>query len=493
MPRHISERYQEDDLQIQKKVATLFYIDTATFAVAALLLAVMLATGAWVVSGFCALMMAVCGLIAWLIRTRRFRLASHLFNGALWTMMFCAIKFDQYVDVYETYVLATLGLTALIITSLVSFSQWQITVLTAAVMASILGLWAIDILPLYQWRLDLLQIQNLATSILMVGLGCAAGLALARIQASTLEATRRDRDRIQRMLSMTEIYTKKSLVAIIAEGRDPTKFVPIEAKRVILFCDIRNFTTMSESMNPIDIVGFLNSFFSRMNQAIQRNGGEIDKLIGDCIMASFEDLGSAHRSAVEMQRILQCYNLERVGWKLSPIAAGIGIASGPVVIGNIGSESKLDFTSIGDVVNASSRIESLTKVYGLNILTAVPPGEGGIPESHSRFVDKVRVKGKQEAIDIHEIFGHEPEWVQDFKTSHGDAYQEAWREYHAGRFTEARRYYAALIEKAGPHHRRPELCIDPLLDCFHERCAGLERAASLDPAVAARWDGIYSF
>ncbi len=484
--------FPEDDIQTKQKVRTLVYINLMTMGIATVLAGIMLLTGAWVVASFCGLELLFGGLIMLLLQNGRHRLASHIYIILLFLVMFAAIKFDAYVSVYETYVLATLGLTLLIITSLVSFSKWQIVAVAVAAAAGILGLWWIDIFPTYAMKLDLLQIQNLATSILMLILGAAAGISLVNIQENSLFATREDRDRIKRMLSMTEIYTKKSLVSIIAEGKDPTQFVPIEANRVILFCDIRNFTSMAEGMNSIDIVGFLNSFFSRMNKEIQSHNGEIDKLIGDCIMASFESIDAAQQCAVQMQRHLQYYNRERMDFGLTPIAAGIGISFGSVVIGNIGSDSKMDFTSIGDVVNASSRIESLTKIYGVNILCSMAPEPDSPLQPWCRFIDNIRVKGKRDVISIYEIFEHEPDHVRNFKIKNATRYQAAWKLYSEGRFEEAEWHFGELIAEAGPHSHKPGVSLDPVLDHFRNRCCSLGRLGDHRHG-RDEWDGVFSF
>ncbi len=469
------------------------YINMATLVTGLLLGSVMLLTGAFKVALFITLMIAFNAVIIFLLRIKKHFIASNLLIFILYFVTFAAIKFDAYVNVYETYVLATLGLVLLIITSLISFYRWQIVSATVLIILGILLLWRVDILPTYNYKIDILQIQNLATSLLMVILGSISGITLVNIQENLLFSTTADKNRIKRMLSMTEIYTKKSLVSIIAEGKDPTKFIPIETNRVILFCDIRNFTAMAENMSSIDIVGFLNSFFSKMNREIQTYGGEIDKLIGDCIMANFDTITQGHLCAISMRKTLQKYNEERIGYHLKPIAAGIGISYGPVVIGNIGSESKMDFTSIGDVVNSSSRIESLTKIYGVDILTSVAPEPNNPLYSSSRYIDSIRVKGKQEPISIYEIFDHEPERVKAFKTGKIDRYETAHKLYCEGCFSDAETIYNDLIIQAGRHTYKPNLSLDPALDYFRKRCQTLAKPDLGATLHAADWDGVFVF
>ncbi|MCX7998779.1 MAG: adenylate/guanylate cyclase domain-containing protein [Leptospiraceae bacterium] len=133
---------------------------------------------------------------------------------------------------------------------------------------------------------------------------------------------------------------------------------------------MREFTTFSERMSPSEIVKFLNNYFERFNKVIINNGGIIDKLMGDCIMARFE-YGKemyAIKAALEIQQELQAYNKARRKLHQKPIANGVGLSLGEVVLGNIGSINKMDFTVIGDPVNVASRLESLTKFYNVAIL-----------------------------------------------------------------------------------------------------------------------------
>lgn len=469
------------------------YINGATFLTGILLGIVMIATFAFKVVVFIILMLMFNAAIMLLLRNKKHFLASNLLIFLLYFVTFAAIKFDAYIDVYETYVLATLGLVLLIITSLISFYRWQIVSATILIILGILSLWWTDILPEYGYTIDTLQIQNLATSLLMVILGSLSGITLVSIQENLLFSTNADKDRIKRMLSMTEIYTKKSLVSIIAEGKDPTKFIPVEQNRVILFCDIRNFTGMAETMSSIDIVRFLNSFFSKMNAEIQAHGGEIDKLIGDCIMANFDTITQGHLCSISMRKHLQRYNIERIGYNLKPISVGIGLSYGPVVIGNIGSESKMDFTSIGDVVNSSSRIESLTKIYGVDILTSITPDLNNPLYTHCRYIDSIRVKGKLEPISIYEIFDHEPERVREFKMANMNRYEKAHKLYCDGNFSDAAKMYDTLIQKAGRHTYKPNLSLDPALDYFKNRCTTLANPVIGKSFHSADWDGVFAF
>lgn len=489
----ILRSFDGQDLRIRKKAMILLNIDAWTGLVALVLGAVMSATGAGVAALFCLSMVGVAGGIILLLRKGLLKAASNIFIFTLFAIMWCAIKFDAYVSAYETYVFAALGLVLLIVTSLVNSGRWQLPAVSVLDIGGILALWLLDILPSRGGEIDLLQIQNLATSVILVVLGSIAGISLVRLQDNLLIVTEEDRDRIKRMLDTTEVYTKKSLVSIIAQGLDPTKFLPEEKENAILFCDIRSFTSLSEKMKTIDVVGFLNTFFSRMNKVIQEHGGEIDKLIGDCIMASFASREGALHCSIAMRRTLQAYNVERLGYGLQPIHAGIGVSFGSVIIGNIGSRNKMDFTLIGDIVNVSSRLESLTKVYGLDILTSIQPDSVDCPCGDSRHVDSIKVKGRKRPIDIYELYDHEPARFKDFKNANRPAYEEAFRLYRQADFLGAKGMYDELARRAGPHSHEAGLSADPVLDFYAARCAELARAGSAGLLSLKDWDGVHTF
>jgi class 3 adenylate cyclase len=185
-----------------------------------------------------------------------------------------------------------------------------------------------------------------------------------------------------------------------------------EEKRVsVLFADIRKFTTISEKLHPRELIQMLNEYFSTITPIIDREGGVIDKYIGDAIMAIFgapiefpDDARRAVKSAVGMLQELEKLNKKRISRNLEPIRIGIGINSGIVVAGNMGSPDRLNYTVVGDPVNVASRIESLTKIYGVNILVSEETFNQIKDEFLCRELDKVRVKGKTEAIKIYEVF-----------------------------------------------------------------------------------------
>lgn len=183
-----------------------------------------------------------------------------------------------------------------------------------------------------------------------------------------------------------------------------------ERKEVtILFSDIRGYTTLTENLEASDVVALLNQYFETMVEAVFSHEGTLDKFIGDALMAVFgaplplreNHAWMAVKSALDMRRRLKAFNESR---PTEPqIRIGIGMSSGEVVSGNIGSQKRMDYTVIGDGVNLSSRLEQLTKLYGCDIILSEMTYELCGDRIWVRELDKVRVKGKNNAVNIYEL------------------------------------------------------------------------------------------
>jgi class 3 adenylate cyclase len=176
----------------------------------------------------------------------------------------------------------------------------------------------------------------------------------------------------------------------------------------VLFSDIRNFTTLSEKMTPDENFDFINRYLERMGPVIRDNNGFIDKYIGDAIMALFEDPDDAIRCSLAMVDMLEQFNAGRRASGQEPIAIGIGLNTGSLMLGTIGEQHRMDGTVISDAVNLGSRIESLTKVYKVGILISQYTYERlADPQAYDiRPIDIVVVKGKTRPVTIFEVFEH---------------------------------------------------------------------------------------
>lgn len=186
-------------------------------------------------------------------------------------------------------------------------------------------------------------------------------------------------------------------------------------KRVatVLFSDIRGFTRMSEHMRPEDVVAFLNQYLEMMVSCVFAHGGVLDKFIGDAVMAVFGapatqgspalDAVAAAACAVEMSQSLDQLNTTRIAEGAAPIEIGIGLCTGELIAGNIGSPLRMEYTVIGDTVNLSSRIEGLTKEWQQRILLADTTAR--LVESHFavRPLRSVEVRGRAQAVEIYAL------------------------------------------------------------------------------------------
>ncbi len=184
----------------------------------------------------------------------------------------------------------------------------------------------------------------------------------------------------------------------------------------ILFSDIRQFTTLTEELGAQGTVSLLNEYFTIMVDCIQKEGGMLDKFIGDAIMAAFgtpvahdDDEDRAVRAAISMIRALNAWNIKRLDDGKKPVHMGIGINTDMIVSGNIGSPKRMDYTLIGDGVNLASRLESLCKQYHASILISENTYRRLRGTYRIREVDSVVVKGKTENVSIYEVLDYHDE------------------------------------------------------------------------------------
>lgn len=222
----------------------------------------------------------------------------------------------------------------------------------------------------------------------------------------------------------------------------------VERKMTVLFADIRNFTSLSETMSPQENFNFLNSYLVQMEPVITAHGGFIDKYIGDAIMALFPDSPdqALHCSLAMLQR-LEEYNhgRQRAGYR--PIRIGIGINTGIVILGTVGGTARMDGTVIGDAVNLAARMERMTKEYRISVLIS----ENTLycldqPDLWSiRFVDRTHVRGKQGTQSVFEVFNCDPGSLREAKQIHQKRFDRALAFYHIDDILSAREQLMAYI------------------------------------------------
>ncbi len=218
----------------------------------------------------------------------------------------------------------------------------------------------------------------------------------------------------------------------------------------ILFSDIRSFTSLSETMTPVENFNFLNSYLGRVSPFIRKHHGFIDKYLGDGIMALFPGgAEDAVNTAIEIVRYLPLYNHQRENSGYQAIRIGNGIHSGSIMLGTIGEEARMEGTVIADAVNLASRLEGLTKVYGGSIVVSerVMFGLSDPNKYNWRFVGKVRVKGKKNLVSVFEIFDADDEETLGLKAATREVFERAVHYFHGGEFRDAHMLFDRVLER----------------------------------------------
>jgi adenylate cyclase len=247
----------------------------------------------------------------------------------------------------------------------------------------------------------------------------------------------------------------------------------------VLFSDVRDFTTISERMQPEQMVESLNRYFSTMVDIIMNRGGIVDKYIGDAVMAVFgapvrhvDDALRSATAALEMLDALEEFNAWQKGKGRAPFRIGVGINYGNVTVGNIGSDKKMDYTVIGDMVNLASRLEGLTKKYGVPLIVSESMQRKIADTLPCRLLGRVSVKGRTEGTGIYEVRRS----LDDARSTAWNLHAEAAALYYGGRFLEAEKRFRE-VQRLLPG----DVCVERMLG----RCA--EYAKHPPPAS---WKGV---
>jgi len=251
------------------------------------------------------------------------------------------------------------------------------------------------------------------------------------------------------MKSAFSSYLSADLLEQLVQNPESLSLGGEKKELTILFSDIRGFTTISESMDPVSLINLLNRYFTPMTNAVLKHGGMLDKYIGDAVMAFFNapvdvknHADATCRAALEMIEKLDELNMELKKDGINPIRIGIGINTADVVVGNMGSDTRFNYTVIGDGVNLASRVEGLTKNYGVDILIT----EFTVAKLKDEFIytkiEPVKVKGKDEAVLLYRLM---PKSEKSLNIK--ELYDEALELYIGGDFKNAKDIFMKLIKE----------------------------------------------
>lgn len=232
-----------------------------------------------------------------------------------------------------------------------------------------------------------------------------------------------------------------------------------EETMAVVFLDIRSFTSLSEKLSPEENFDFINSFLGHMGPIVRRHGGFVDKYLGDGLMALFPNsVNDAVAAAVDLRRERQAFNDTRRAHGMEPVDFGIGIHTGGLMLGTIGETLRMDSTVISPVVNLSSRLEGLTKEFGIGIVVSDLVAEQVGKETwEMRYLGRVSVKGTREPVEVYEVYEGEEEPVRRLRTASKPHFESGVRAAVAGD------YSTAIAEFRGALKEYPD---DPAPDYY---------------------------
>ena len=277
-------------------------------------------------------------------------------------------------------------------------------------------------------------------------------------------------------------YVAPSVIRLLMDQPELLRLGGEEKELTAMFSDIRGFTALSEGLSPEELVGLLNEYLSEMTETIFRHWGTLDKYIGDAIMAFWgspypqtDHAERACRAALEMLQVLKKLQDRLEAEGRPQINIGVGINSGPMVVGNMGSKNRMNFTIMGDEVNLASRLEGTNKEFGTHIIISESTYQATSHLVVARELDLIRVKGKMRPVRIYELLAHadQQEQYRDLL----DRFRQGLGFYRGGDWDSAAGVFEGLVRDY-PNDKPSQI--------FLERCRDL-----IAQPPEGRWDGVY--
>ncbi len=293
-----------------------------------------------------------------------------------------------------------------------------------------------------------------------------------------------DITREKRLRNTMSRYMSKAVMDELLEGGNAA-LGGASREVSVLFSDIRGFTTMSERLGPRETVAMLNDYFTDMVDVVFAHNGILDKYIGDMIMAVFgsvrsttDDAANAVKVGSRMMMALRELNLRRGVAGQEPIRIGIGISTGDVVAGSIGSPKRLEYTVIGDRVNLAERLQNANKYYGTGVLICETTAARLSVPVRMRELDLIRVRGMQRPVSLNEVLEHHTAETFPHMDEVIFAFAEAVAHYRDRNWDQAIRLFSEVL-RANPADRPSSL--------YLERCEIYRKTPP-----PANWDGVWS-
>lgn len=280
-----------------------------------------------------------------------------------------------------------------------------------------------------------------------------------------------------------QYYLTASVINEILKDPSKLKLGGDKKQLSVMFSDIRGFTGISEKLTPEELVRLLNEYLTAMTDVVFKYDGLLDKYIGDAIMAVFgapldqpDHALRACRTALEMMSELKRLREKWAAEGRPDVNIGVGVNTGDMVVGNMGSEMRFDYTVIGDSVNLASRLEGTNKEYGTNIIISEFTYESIRNELFCRELDAVRVKGKKLPVRIYELLGEKKD-AAEWQECVG-RFETGLAKYREGLWDEAIAAFRSVLEV------RPA---DYPARLYIERCETLK-----ENPPEGEWDGVFT-
>ncbi len=261
-------------------------------------------------------------------------------------------------------------------------------------------------------------------------------------------------DSLEQQRSLADAYsrfTPREFLTLL--GKDSILDVELGDRRhgtmSVLFSDIRSYTTLVEKMTLEDNFEFVNSYASKMTEVISGNNGVVKQFLGDGIMAFFGNSKDALNACQAMQKALNAYNQDRLSKNREPIRVGMGVHTGPLIIGIIGTQDRMDQAMISDTVNTAARLEGLTKFFHSRLVISqqVLDNLDNKHDFHYRYLGKVKVKGKEEILQVYDVFGIDPPEIFDKKLATQYDFETGLEKYMNKDFSSAISHFEKVLQQ----------------------------------------------